>query len=70
MTKVILTNIQLHQIEQKIEKILADCDNMNPEIFEDAEKLTYYNEILTHYESLLKESFKRARISESGLRLV
>lgn len=70
MTDSILTNIELHQIEQQIETISMAFDTLNPEVFDDAEKIARYEEILAYYESLLQSSFKKVRISESGLKLV
>lgn len=70
MTETILTNIELHQIEQEIDKISTAFDVLDPEVFEDSQKIDRYEEILAHYESLLKGSHKKARISESGLKLV
>ena len=70
MSERSLSNIQLRQIEQEIDKISAICDDLTPESLEDAEKLARYDEILNYYESLLKNSFKKARIAESGLSLI
>lgn len=70
MTDTLLTNIELHQIEQQIEKISIAFDTLDPEVYEDVEKIARYEEILAHYESLLQSSFKKARIDKSGLRLV
>ncbi|KYG65584.1 hypothetical protein AZI86_00445 [Bdellovibrio bacteriovorus] len=70
MTSTILTNFELHQIERKIEEIFAVLDDLDPEVLEHADKLARHHEILDHYESLLKLSYKKARITESGLKLV
>lgn len=70
MTQAILTNLQLHQIEQEIEKISVLREGLDPEVLEDAYEIARYDEILDHYENLLKYSYKKARVNESGLRLV
>lgn len=70
METSILTNIQLHQIKQLIADISSKCDSLDPDIFEDAEKLARYDEILDYYSSLLESSYRKARIQESNLRVV
>tara|TARA_B110001454_G_scaffold28073_1_gene27446 strand:- start:38305 stop:38520 length:216 start_codon:yes stop_codon:yes gene_type:complete len=70
MQNNILTNLEIHQIDQKIEQISMKCDSLNSEIFEDSQKLARYEEILDFYLGLLNSSLKKARISESNLRLI
>lgn len=70
MQTEILTNIELHQIEQEIDKISSLADSLNPDVFEDSQKLARFDEILDYYSDLLQTSHKKARIFESNLRLV
>ena len=70
MKSFILTNIQIHQIEQEIDDISLKCDSLNPDILEDTEVLARYDEILDHYMSLLQSSYKKARIFESNLKII
>lgn len=70
MERKILTNIQLRQIEQEVDLILARADILNPENPEEAETL-YNDDIkLDEYISVLEGSYKNARIKESGLRVI
>lgn len=70
MERKILTNIQLRQIEQEVDLILARADVLNPENPEEAETL-YNDDIkLDEYISVLESSYKNARIEESGLRVI
>lgn len=70
MSETILTNIEIHQIEQEIEKISNAFNGLDPELCGDAEEIARYNEVLAYYQDLLENSFKKARVFESGLRLV
>lgn len=70
MQNNILTNLEIHQIEQKIEQISAKCDSLNSDNFEDSQILARYEEILDFYLNLLSSSLNKARISESNLRLI
>lgn len=70
MERKILTNIQLRQIEQEVDQIIARADVLNPDNPDDAETL-YYDDIkLDEYISVLEGSYKSARIKESGLRVI
>ena len=65
-----LTNLEMHEIEQEIDRISAAVELLNPDMLEDALTLARYDEILDYYTSLLQTSYKKARIFESNLRLV
>jgi len=66
----ILTTIQLKNIENAVDEIIARADILNPDNADDAETLFYDDIKLDEYISILESSYKNARIKESGLRVI
>jgi hypothetical protein len=70
MKREILTKGQLAEIEQQVDSIIALVDRLNPNNPDDSEILYYKDIELNKYVTILEESYKNARIEESGFKIV
>lgn len=70
MERKVLTNAQLQHIEQAVDQIIARAHVLNPDHPYEAETLFYDNIKLDEYISALEDSYKNARIKESGFELL
>jgi hypothetical protein len=66
----ILTKGDLYIMNQATDQILSEYDTLNPDSFDDSQKLDEYDYFLDYCEESLTDSLKKARIRESGLKLV
>lgn len=70
MAEAVLSNFELNKFEAEIERINACVELLDPSNSSHSESLLYYDLILEKYLTILKKSYKQARIKESGLRVL
>ncbi len=65
-----LNQIQLKKIEQEIDEIVARAESLDPSNPHESEILYFDDLKLNEHIVVLEGSYRKARINESGLRLV
>jgi hypothetical protein len=65
-----LSQIQLKEIEQEIDEIVARAEVLDPSNPHDSEILYFDDLKLDEHIAVLESSYRKARINESGLRVV
>lgn len=70
MNGKILTEQELGDLEKQIDEIVARSEDLNPSISTDAEILYFDDLRLDEIITIIEHSRRKARIQESGLRLI